>query len=195
MESRVNLPVLVDIILSCLPFKSHNACLSFFQRDAGQNAHAGTKLVEPLKELLHIAFLILFPVFHPRHEGCFRNIWHNDVGFRAELSILLYIFHIKCRIQLSIVRHHRVDDDLCIIRPEHAEDFLHLINLLYCPQISGVDSIKCHSLVFPMLSDRLNLIRQILASEILEHRMCRQNRCRQNDRLGTEGGNDRQCNG
>ena len=65
------------------------------------------------------------------------------------------------------------------------------IDLFLGAEIACVDRVKVNVLGFPVVSDRRQLIGQILAGEIFEHCMCRQDSCRKDDRLNAHGGDDR----
>ena len=190
---RVNARALVGEIRVACPLVGHHADLSRLQADAGQHADLCAECVQPHQKILDVGFIVFLAVCRAGHKGRFRDVRNDNVGFRAELRVFLHVLHVEGRVQLAVVGHDRIDEDNRVLAPEIPEELFHLIDLVDCTKIAGIDGVKGKTLFFPVLNNGVELVGKILAGEILEHCMSGQHRRGQDDCLAAERRDDGQC--
>ena len=112
----------------------------------------------------------------------------------SEQSPACVVF-IKRRIQLSVVAHGRIHKDQGIFTPEIPDQRPDHADLLLRPKVPGIDGVKLYALLFPVLRDRSDLVREILHGEALEHGVGTEHGRGQNDGLDTHSRDQGKGNG
>ena len=192
MIAGVDAVVLVDAVFAGLAVVAHEAGLALFERNAGYHADARAERADARKQLFDIALVIFLAVVHAGHERRFGYVRNDDVRAGAELGVLFDVVRVKGGIKLAVIRHDRIDEDDRAFAAEIGKKLFHHIYLLDRAEVSGVDRGEGQALVFPVLRDGRDLVTQVLAGEIFEHRVRGKHRRRQDHRFDAERRDDRQ---
>ena len=139
------------------PFIKSTEFMGLF--DYWMSYHQGADIVRP----------ILCTVGRSGEQTGLCDIGKNNIRLGADLGHLCREASVKGGIQLSIVRHGRIDQNQIIFRAEAVKELTDLMALLAGSQIAGVDAVKGDLFSLPGLGNRLNLIREILAGKGFKH--------------------------
>ena len=173
----------------------HDAQLARLEADAGEGHVPGTQLRKGLEHLLDIGLVVLRPVGQSREEAGLREVGDDEVRLGAHLGHLRREILPEGGIELAVVRHHGVHHDQVVRRFEGVEKGADIADLFLGGQVPGVNGVKAQLLAAPVGGDGGDLVRQILAGEVLEHGMGGEHRRGDDGAFHAHGGDDGQGHG
>ena len=147
----------MSIIVPFCPIGEH--CAGFFRTETNPGEHHGLHphCVELRQNFFNIGFIIAFPERHPGEQTAFGEIRQNHIRLLAQIAHGPGVFHVESAVELAVVGHGRIHDDLAALLQEGVEHPGHIGNLLLGAQVAGVDGIKIHTLTPPVGRDVRNI--------------------------------------
>ena len=144
---------------------AHRAGLALTQRNTCKNRSLRTNGGKSQQHFPHIVFRIGFLIGKTGQKAGFCDIGISNICNSTEIRVFLCIMLIESGIQFSVISHCRIDKDERVIVPEVFNDTDHGVYFLFSAKISGINCVECDPFLFPMISNRFQLIRQVFARE------------------------------
>ena len=163
---------------------------------AGQHDGARALRGQRVEQRVDVALVVFGAELSAGEEAGLGDVRQNEVGREGEALHGLDVIEVESRVELSVVRHGRVDDGESAVGQERREDVLHIGDLLPAAEVAGVDRVKRDVLLPPVRGDAGDVLGQIAHGKARKARRVRAQHGRgQNAGLEARGGEDRQRDG
>ena len=99
----------------------------------------------------------------PCQQACLRDVRGDDVRALDELPHSCGVVFGERRVHLSVVAHHRVDEQRVPRLSETAYELLNVLYLIDGSNISGVNAVEINVLTLELIAYRSQFIREVYA--------------------------------
>lgn len=187
----------VAAVLAGLLVVVHNAQLFRLKADTRQGHIPGTQLGQCLEHLADICFVVLRAIGQAGEQAGFGEVGDDHVRLGAYLGHLSGEIGAEGRVELTVVRHGRVDQNQVVRSFEGVKEGAHIAHLLFGGQVAGVDGVELEPLLLPVVGNGVDLVGEILTSEIFKHGVGREYRGGEDGTFYSHGGDNGQshCQG
>ena len=139
--------------LPSLSIIHRGAQLPLFRADARQYNAGLRHFAQRLHQIIYLRLIGRFQIRPAQHQRRLRLVGHDHIRLLAKRFHQLRHFFRHSGVQLPVIPHHRIHDDLGLLSPKRIEQLLYQRHLLRRTQITSIDGIKCQVQRFPVRKD------------------------------------------